>query len=370
MKCMAALLLLVAAMSAQSTLSTNTVRRLDIPAISREAKGAVVSIVVSDKDDHPVAQGSGFLISKDGNVVTNYHVIKDGSSAVVKLPSGALFLVDGVLASDEERDIAIIKAHGNDFRMLTLGDSDKLQVGEEVVAIGSPLSLESTVSNGIVSGKRTLTEEGRGFLQITVPISPGSSGGPLFNMAGEVVGITTSHLTGGENLNFAIPINDLKPLLMARFSKARLLPEALKDEAQTELRKKQQAHKTENEAFLAANKTKEGVVTLPSGLQYKVLKEGTGPKASASDSVVCNYRSYLIDGTEFDSPNSRDQPATLPVGALIKGWTEALQLMPVGAKWQLFVPSALAYGERGAGGLIGPDSTLIFEVELLSIQAK
>src|ERR1019366_3625319 len=186
------------------------------PAIAREAKGSVVSIVMSDKDGHPLAQGSGFLISKDGHVVTNYHVIKSGTSAVVKLPNGTFFAVDGVLAFDKNRDVAIIKAHGVDFHTLTLGDSDRLRIGEQVVAIGNPLSLESTVSNGIVSAIRTVEDEGGEFVQITAPISPGSSGGPLFNMAGEVVGLTTSHLAGGENLNFAIPINDVKPMLLAR----------------------------------------------------------------------------------------------------------------------------------------------------------
>jgi FKBP-type peptidyl-prolyl cis-trans isomerase FklB len=157
----------------------------------------------------------------------------------------------------------------------------------------------------------------------------------------------------------------------------RLTPEeaqAALNEVQTELRQKQQAkmeaNKKEGEAFLAANKTKEGVVTLPSGLQYKILHAGTGPKPAASDSVVCNYRGTLIDGTEFDSSYKRGQPATFPVGGVIKGWTEALQLMPVGSKWQLFVPSDLAYGPRGAGANIGPNSTLIFEVELVSIQPK
>ena len=154
------------------------------------------------------------------NVVTNYHVIKNGTSAVVKLPDGAFFAIDGVLASNKDRDVAIIKAHGNNFRPLTLGDSNRLQVGEEVVAIGNPLSLESTVSNGIVSAIRTVEDEGDKFVQITAPISPGSSGGPLFNMAGEVVGITTSGLRGGENLNFAIPINDAKPLLTVPASQA------------------------------------------------------------------------------------------------------------------------------------------------------
>jgi len=147
---------------------------------------------------------------------------------------------------------------------------------------------------------------------------------------------------------------------------------------QGELRKKQEAkmqqageeNKKEGEAFLAANKTKEGVVTLPSGLQYKILKAGTGPKPTATDSVVCNYQGTLIDGKEFDSSYKRGQPATFPVNGVIKGWTEALQLMPVGSKWHLIVPSDLAYGARGAGADIGPNATLIFEVELLSIQSK
>jgi FKBP-type peptidyl-prolyl cis-trans isomerase FklB len=149
-------------------------------------------------------------------------------------------------------------------------------------------------------------------------------------------------------------------------------------EVQNEVKKQQQekaqqagaANKTEGEAFLAANKSKDGVVTLPSGLQYKILTAGTGPKPAASDSVKCNYRGTLINGTEFDSSYKRGQPATFGVGQVIKGWTEALQLMPVGSKWQLFVPASLAYGERGAGAEIGPNSTLIFEVELLSIEPK
>jgi FKBP-type peptidyl-prolyl cis-trans isomerase FklB len=147
---------------------------------------------------------------------------------------------------------------------------------------------------------------------------------------------------------------------------------------QNDMREKQQvkmqaagdANKKEGESFLAGNKAKDGVVALPSGLQYKVLKEGNGPKPAATDSVVCNYRGTLINGTEFDSSSKHGGPATFPVNGVIKGWTEALQLMPVGSKWQLFVPSDLAYGERGAGGDIGPHATLIFEVELVSIQNK
>jgi len=128
---------------------------------------------------------------------------------------------------------------------------------------------------------------------------------------------------------------------------------------------------SEGAAFLAANKAKPGVVTLPSGLQYKIITEGAGPKPTASDTIVCNYKGSLIDGTEFDSSFKRGQPATIPVGRVIKGWTEAMQLMPVGSKWQLFIPPSLAYGEAGTnGGPIGPNATLIFEVELLSIQPK
>ncbi len=139
-------------------------------------------------------------------------------------------------------------------------------------------------------------------------------------------------------------------------------------------------NKREGEAFLAENKQKEGVVTLPSGLQYKILKAGEGKKPTADDVVVCNYRGTFIDGKEFDNSYKQKVPLSFPVNAVIKGWAEALPLMPVGSKWQLFVPSDLAHGERGAGGgggkraggprpqTVGPNATLIFEVELLSVK--
>ena len=128
-------------------------------------------------------------------------------------------------------------------------------------------------------------------------------------------------------------------------------------------------NQAEGEKFLAENKKKDGVKTTASGLQYKVLKEGSGAAPKETDTVVTNYKGTLIDGTEFDSSYKRNEPATFPVNRVIKGWTEALQLMKPGAKYQLFIPSSLAYGERGAGQLIGPNATLIFEVELLSIKA-
>jgi FKBP-type peptidyl-prolyl cis-trans isomerase len=148
------------------------------------------------------------------------------------------------------------------------------------------------------------------------------------------------------------------------------LQNQLRQKMEAQRAQAEQVNKKEGEDFLAANKTKPGVVTLPSGLQYKVLKEGTGPKPSATDKVKCNYRGTLINGSEFDSSDKHGGPLTFPVNGVIKGWTEALQLMPVGSKWQLFVPSDLAYGARGAGSDIGPDETLIFEVELVSIEPK
>ena len=154
----------------------------------------------------------------------------------------------------------------------------------------------------------------------------------------------------------------------------------------TEMQSKQQSmakeqgdkNKKEGETFLAENQKKEGVKThtvkLPNGtnavLQYKVLTAGTGPKPSTNDTVITHYRGTLIDGTEFDSSYKRGEPATFPVTGVIKGWTEALLQMPVGSKWQLFIPSELAYGERGAGRQIGPNATLIFDIELVGIQDK
>lgn len=121
-------------------------------------------------------------------------------------------------------------------------------------------------------------------------------------------------------------------------------------------------------AFLEENKKKANVTALPSGLQYEILQEGSGAKPSATDSVRCHYHGTLLDGTVFDSSVERGQPAVFGVNQVIKGWVEALQLMPVGSKWKLFIPSELAYGEQGAGGSIEPNSTLIFDVELLGIE--
>ena len=134
--------------------------------------------------------------------------------------------------------------------------------------------------------------------------------------------------------------------------------------------KMQEANIAKGKEFLDNNSKQSGVITLPSGLQYTIIKEGTGPKPTAEDKVSTHYHGTLIDGKVFDSSVERGEPVSFPVNGVIPGWTEALQLMPVGSKWKLFVPSNLAYGERGAGGDIGPNETLIFEVELLAIEPQ
>ena len=147
---------------------------------------------------------------------------------------------------------------------------------------------------------------------------------------------------------------------------------------QTEMRQKQMQaqeaaaaeNKTKGDAFLAANQKKEGVVLLPDGLQYKILTAGTGKKPVESDTVLCNYKGTFIDGQEFDSSAQAGKPVPFEVKNVIPGFKEVLQLMPVGSKWQVFIPSNLAYGERGAGGVIGQNSTLVFEIEVVSIDAN
>ena len=135
-----------------------------------------------------------------------------------------------------------------------------------------------------------------------------------------------------------------------------------------EVKKLSEKNKKEGVAFLAENKKKEGIQTLPSGLQYKIIKSGNGKRPQKTDMVTTHYRGTFINGTEFDSSYRRGKPATFPVNGVIPGWTEALQLMDEGAKWQIFLPPHLAYGERGAGREIGPHAVLVFEIELISIQ--
>ncbi len=183
--------------------------------IAKEYGDTVVLIAAFDKNGQPLAQGSGFIVDPKGIVVTNYHCIKDASTATVRLTNGAYYDVAGVLGVDRDWDMAVLKVRAKKLPTARIGDSDELSVGERVVAIGNPMGLENTVSEGIISSVRSF--EGTGdIIQFTAPISPGSSGGPLFNAEGEVIGVTTLYLAVGQNLNFAIPINRVKRLLKGK----------------------------------------------------------------------------------------------------------------------------------------------------------
>lgn len=192
--------------------STAQNREHSIPELVKSSVDAVVLIVVSDASGKEVKQGSGFIVSPDGRILTNLHVVKGGRSGLVKLSNGSFFDVDGVLATSEQDDLALIKVGGRNLPFLPLGDSDKLSVGEKVVAVGSPLGLQNTVSDGIVSAIREQAES-RKWIQTTAPASPGNSGGPLMTLDGSAVGVVTFRASAGENLNFAAPINAAKSLL-------------------------------------------------------------------------------------------------------------------------------------------------------------
>ncbi len=177
-----------------------------------KASPAVVYIVVRDKDFKPLGLGSGFFVDANGLVVTNYHVIKGAAFATARLSSGSTLFVDGVTATDPNGDLALLKISGGGFPCLKIANGALPKVGAAVYAIGNPQGLENTFSSGMVSGHREI-KEGVTAIQVTAPISPGSSGGPLLNASGEVVGVTTAYLTTGQNLNFAVPVSGVSALM-------------------------------------------------------------------------------------------------------------------------------------------------------------
>ncbi len=223
------------------------------------------------------------------------------------------------------------------------------------------------------------TAQGTQTAQPAAPAAPNTAGKPesLEDRASYSIGL---------NLGRSLKTNDIKANtdLLIKGLRDGLAGQALLTDAemqstmqefQQQLQAQQEAkqkvigekNKTEGEAFLAKNKARQGVKTTASGLQYEVLTEGTGPTPKATDTVTVNYKGTLMDGTEFDSSYERGQPATFVLNQVIPGWTEGVQLMKAGSKYKFYIPAALGYGERGAGGVIGPNAPLVFEVELLSI---
>lgn len=211
-------MVLLAALAGQSR-ALVPAKQLTVADIVSRSSAAVVQIVVSDSTGKEIALGSGFLISADGMIVTNYHVIKNASSAIAKLANGAFFPVEGVMNADADKDLAILKVNGKDLPFLKLALANRVSVGDHVLAIGSPLGFEGTVSDGIVSALRTETL-GKNWIQTTAPVSHGNSGGPLLNMDGSVIGVITWGVDQqqGENLNFAIPAETVETLIVSTYA--------------------------------------------------------------------------------------------------------------------------------------------------------
>ena len=186
--------------------------QIDLKALAKKARPAVMLLVVSDANGKEIATGTGFLVSGDGKLITNHHVIEGAASAVAKAENGGLFPIEGVLADDPKNDIVLLKLKGKDLPFLTLSTSATIEVGTRIAVIGSPLGLEGTVSEGIVSAVRDLMEHMQ-MLQITAAVSEGSSGSPVLDAQGDVIGIATSLARGGQSLNFATPAGVANVLL-------------------------------------------------------------------------------------------------------------------------------------------------------------
>ena len=198
-----ALLFLLLANTVLSNVRAET-ESIDLKALAKKARPAVLLLVISNAVGKEISSGTGFLVSSDGKLITNFHVIEKAASAVAKADNGGLFPVEGILASDPKNDLALLKLKAKDLPFLSLGDSETIEIGTRIAIIGSPLGLEGTLSEGIVSAVREMGEIKK--LQITAAISPGSSGSPVMNAKGDVVGIASALLRGGQALNFAVPV--------------------------------------------------------------------------------------------------------------------------------------------------------------------
>jgi len=207
-----ALLIGIALYAANQPLSVCAeTEQIDLKALAKKARPAVMLLVVSDATGKEIATGTGFLVSADGKLITNFHVIEKAASAIAKAENGGKFEVEGVLAADPKNDLVLLKIKGKDLPFLTLGKSDNIEVGTRIAVIGSPLGLEGTLSEGIVSAVRDLV--GTRVLQVTAPVSPGSSGSPVLSARGDVIGVVSGILRSGQSLNFAIPAESVSAVV-------------------------------------------------------------------------------------------------------------------------------------------------------------
>lgn len=243
--------------------------------IYEKCSSAIFYLETFDMDGNPLASGSGFFIDKD-RAVTNFHVLEGAFSAKIRMEDNHVFNVTGITSYDAERDFAVIKVEGNGFHNLVLGDSERVQGGEKIYAIGSPMGLFNTISEGIISNQRRLVE-GQIYIQISAPISHGSSGGALLNERGEVIGITTAGYGNGQNLNFAIPINHIKNSI--REKRLTTLEQMTRDYTIEEYHKRP-------EAFTKIVEEKEPNDTLG---QAQYIKNGTTVLGKIDDNYLDNY---------------------------------------------------------------------------------
>ena len=185
---------------------------IDLKALAKKARPAVMLLIVSDANGKEIATSTGFMVSADGKLITNYHVVRNAAALVAKAENGSEFPAMSVLVEDSLNDLALVRIKGRDFAFLSLGAGDNAEVGSRIAVIGSPLGLEGTLSEGIISAVR-VSPEGQRVLQISAAISPGSSGSPVLNAYGEVIGVAAAKRPGGESLNFAAPVKAAKVIL-------------------------------------------------------------------------------------------------------------------------------------------------------------
>lgn len=329
--------LLSVACGGETSPQLSEARRSPWPGVVDKTLPAIV-VLETDK-----GLGSGFFVRADGTIVTNHHVIKDASHVSVRTSTGEVYRQARVITWDVDRDLAIVRVDAFDAPSVRLGNSNEVKVGSDVLLLGAPRGLEQTASSGIVAAVR-VDDSGLRLIQTSAAASPGSSGGPLLNESGEVIGVLSFSLGQSQNLNFAVPINYARGLLDGSAAQG-----VARETRPTEV---------------VALRTEDSAV-------------GRGAEARPGMMVSVHYTGWLHDplapqsrGKRFDSSLDRGAPFEFQLGKgdVIAGWDEGVAGMKVGGTRVLTIPSSLAYGTRGAGTDIPPNTALVFEVQLLGVK--